>query len=247
LATDSAYGTTAAAARPGWVRPDEDHPTSPPFGRGIRDGPADSSAIMYGWSGRVGVAPGQLDELAPVHDRDPIRQVADDGRSWAMNRYVRPYCAWSSGAVGDLCLDAASRRRSVRHRQWNERLVRRAGVPIRWRWQQNSWKRPAMPAGPDLQDSRTRCRRSRRSPMMDLEGSAMIDPTVSRLFRLAAWILEDDLHVARRGPVANAHGGESPSNQTEPAVGLSGASQRPRCSCRSPTHRRARASRCDGP
>ena len=55
-------------------------------GSGI--GTAESSALVYGWSGSAIelVAVGHLDDLAEVHHRDAVGDVPTTERSWAMNR-----------------------------------------------------------------------------------------------------------------------------------------------------------------
>ena len=67
----------------------EDDPAAAALASGSGTGTADSRATVYGWSGRVVELARRrdLDDLAEVHDRDPVADVARrPARSWAMNR-----------------------------------------------------------------------------------------------------------------------------------------------------------------
>ena len=58
---------------------------------GRAPGSADSSARVYGWSGRLEdvVAGAQLHDATEVHHRDAVAEVLDDARLWATNSTVR--------------------------------------------------------------------------------------------------------------------------------------------------------------
>ena len=199
-------------------------------GSGI--GTADSSAIVYGCSGRSYSASRvrDLDDLAQVHHRDPVGDVADH-RQVVGDEEVRQAESLLEllEQVHDLRLDAHVERRDrlVAHdelRVQRERagdadalalaareLVRVAAGHVRVEADDARAARSRAPAAPGA------------LPMPWISsGSATIDPTVSREFRLAygSWKTICMSRRSRRSSVVLAVVRSWPSKQTAPAVGL---------------------------
>ena len=111
--------------------------------RRVGTGIADSSACVYGWAGDLVdlVARADLDDLAEVHHRHPIGDVADDGQVVGDEQVGQAELVLQLfEEVDDAGLDADVERRDRLVEDENFGSTASAlAMPTRWRWPPENW------------------------------------------------------------------------------------------------------------